>query len=543
MRDRVFISYSHEDKGWLNMLRKQLKPLEDKGLKIWSDKDIVPGQKWPEEIDNSLGRVKVAVLLVSVNFLNSDFIKKQELPRFLEAERNGQVTILPVIISACLWEATEIGKFQLPSDPKLPLDALEGHKLAQALVKIAHDIHAAWVKPVSSLSLLEDAESRGALEAFSLLAVQHDAMTADRVDACFRRAVRESCPYATRLQDVFPQLNTAQSLGWPQLTAFFDDSNRPAATLVQALERQLNATTFQAQTSLDAVSYIALVLERHRSWTQNSRYYTWSAFISDEGSNTYRKLNHLEGLDLYRNQVIFDKPLENETAIATILAALISWAKHNTTSPVLEIFAPTELLDAPWAELVVEQLGESPITLLHSIAFILRPGDRLQGSCNSNRPRLKNKIQKLTDGDAKWCSGKDAANPLHLLVALVEEDEAAGIKQLKPFPLDQTKRHSWFEGLVKSMVPVAIWYHHGAKVSAAKGIAHLQRYEMLSGHQHGDPICSSCVRYDEVARQRKKLFNDAAANHLVLMLDHWQRIPPITPQARGATRAISPSPL
>jgi hypothetical protein len=543
MRDHVFISYSHADEKWLTMLLKQLKPLENKGPDFWSDRDINPGQEWPVEIDHFLNRAKVAVLLVSANFLNSDFIREQELPRLLEAAHLGQVTILPVLISDCLWDETDIGKYQSPINPKQPLNSLVVHKREEALVKIARAINAAWEKPFWSLSLPEDGESRAALEAFRLLAEQHDAMTADRVDACFRRAVLESNPQASRLQDVFPQLNTAQSLGWPQLTAFFDDRDRPAATLVQALERQLNATNFQAQTSLDAVSYIALVLERHRSWTQNSRYYTWSTFISDEGSNTYRKLNHLEGLDLFRNQVVFDKPLENETAIATILAELLSWAKHNTTLPVLEIFAPTELLDAPWAELVVEQRGSLTITLLQSIPFVLRPGDRLLGFCNSNRPRLLQKYQKLIDGHAKWCSGNLAADPYHLLVTLVEEDQAAGIKRLKPFPLDQTKRHSWFEGLVESMVPVAIWYHHGAKVSAAKGIAHLQRYEMLSGHQHGDPICSSCVRYDEVARQRKKFFNDAAAKHLVLMLDHWQRIPMITPQARGATRAIAPSPL
>jgi hypothetical protein len=542
MRDRVFISYSHADERWLTMLREQLKPLEDKGLNVWSDKDIIPGQEWPDEIVESLARAKVAVLLISVKFLNSGFIREQELPRFLEPARLKQLTILPVLISDCLWDQTEIGRFQSPFNPKQPLKGLNGHKRDQALVKIARAINDAW-EPVLSLSLPEDGESRVALEAFRLLADQHAAMATERVDACFRRAALKSYPQASLLQDVFPQLNTAQSLGWPQLTAFFDESNRPAATLVQALESQLNAATYQAQTSLVAVSYIALVLERHRSWTQNSRYYTWSAFISDEESNAYRKLNNLEGLDLYRNQVVFDDPLENETAIATVLAELLTWAKHNTTLPVLEIFAPTELLDAPWAELVVEQRGSLTISLLQSIPFVLRPGDRLLGSCNSNRPRLLQKYQKLTDGHAKWCSGNLAADPYHLLVTLVEEDQAAGIKRLKPFPLDQTKRHSWFEGLVESMVPVAIWYHHGAKVSAAKGVAHLQRYEMLSGHQHGDPICSSCVRYDEVARQRKKLFNDAAAKHLVLMLDHWHRIPPITPQARGATRAIAPSPL
>ncbi len=542
MRDHVFISYSHADGKWLAMLRKQLKPLEHKGLDVWSDRDITPGREWPVEIDSYLNRAKVAVLLVSVNFLNSDFIREQELPRLLRAAQLSQVTILPVLVSDCLWDKTEIGKYQSPINPKLPLNALVGHKRDQALVKIARAINDAW-EPVLSISLPEDGESRVALEAFRLLADQHAAMATERVDACFRRAALKSYPQASLLQDVFPQLNTAHSLGWPQLTAFFDESNRPEATLVQALESQLNAATFQAQTSLVAVSYIALVLERHRSWTQNSRYYTWSAFISDEESNAYRKLNNLKGLDLYRNQVVFDDPLENETAIATVLAELLTWAKHNTTLPVLEIFAPTELLDAPWAELVVEQRGSLTISLLQSIPFVLRPGDRLLGSCNSNRPRLLQKYQKLIGGHAKWCSGNLAADPYHLLVTLVEEDQAAGIKRLKPFPLDQTKRHSWFEGLVESMVPVAIWYHHGAKVSAAKGVAHLQRYEMLSGHQHGDPICSSCVRYDEVARQRKKLFNDAAAKHLVLMLDHWHRIPPITPQARGATRAIAPSPL
>ena len=525
------------------MLRKQLKLFENKGLDVWSDKNIKPGQEWPVEIDSYLNRARVAVLLVSANFLNSDFIREQELPRLLRAAQLGKVTILPVLISYCNWDRTDIGKFQSPINPNPPLNALVEHRRDQSLAKIALAIDDALKKPVLSLSLPEDGESRAALEAFRLLADQHAAMTADRIDACFRRAVLESYPQDSRLQDVFPQLYTAQSLGWPQLTAFFDDSNRPAATLVQALERQLNAATFQAQTTLDAVSYIALVLERHRSWTQNSRYYTWSAFISDEENNAYRKLNNLEGLDLYRNQVVFDDPLENETAIATVLAELLSWARHNTTLPVLEIFAPTELLDAPWAELVVEQRGNLTITLLQSIPFVLRPGDRLLGSCNSNRPRLLQKYQKLTDGHAKWCSGKLAADPYHLLVTLVEEDQAAGIKRLKPFPLDQTKRHSWFEGLVESMVPIAIWYHHGVKVSAAKGMAHLQRYEMLSGHQHGDPICSSCVRYDEVARQRKMLSADGAAKHLVLMLDHWQRIPPITPQARGATRAIAPSPL
>jgi hypothetical protein len=189
----------------------------------------------------------------------------------------------------------------------------------------------------------------------------------------------------------------------------------------------------------------------------------------------------------------------------------------------------------------VEQLGEMTLTLLQSIPFVLRPTDRLMASCNSDRPRLRNKFQKLTNGHGKWCAGDLAADPYHLLARLVEVDQDAGVKRLTQFPLDQTERQSWFDGLVESMVPIAIWYRHGANVSSVKRIDHLKNYKMLSGHQHGDPICSSCVSYEAVVRRRKRLCKDGAAKHLVLMLDHWQRIPPITPQARGATRATSPT--
>jgi hypothetical protein len=373
------------------------------------------------------------------------------------------------------------------------------------------------------------------------LAAQHATMTADNVNTCFRVAVRECFP-VVQLQDVFPQLNTAQTLGWPQLTQFFDESNKPAAILVQALEQQLNAQIFPAETTAESFSYVALVLERHRLWAHNNRHYTWSTYILDEDKNIYRKLNVLEGLELSSEKVVFTGPLEDEDEIAidVILAELLSWANHNTILPMLEIFAPTELLDEPWAELIVEESDEIIITLLESIPFVLRPTDRLMGICNSNRPRLQNKFQKLTNGQGKWCAKDFAAKPNYLLATVVEKDQDAGVKLLETL-LDQTKRKSWFVGLVRSMVPIAIWYRHGAKVSSEEGIKHLQHYEMLSGEEHGDPICPSCVRYDEVARQRKTLSDHEAAKHLVLMLDHWQRIPPITPQARGATRASSPT--
>ena len=84
-RDQVFISYSHKDTKWLECIQKMLSPYADMGLDIWSDQRILSGQEWRVEIDASLARASVAVLLVSDNFLASTFIKQNELPPLLDA--------------------------------------------------------------------------------------------------------------------------------------------------------------------------------------------------------------------------------------------------------------------------------------------------------------------------------------------------------------------------------------------------------------------------------------------------------------------------
>lgn len=141
-RKNVFISYSHSDTEWLNRLLVHLKPLEQEGaIKPWSDKDINPGSQWREEIRSALEQARVAVLLVSANFLASEFIVKNELPPLLDAAKKENAVILPVIVSPCRFKKTKsLSEFQAINPPEKTLLQMSAAEQEEVFVKVADAI-------------------------------------------------------------------------------------------------------------------------------------------------------------------------------------------------------------------------------------------------------------------------------------------------------------------------------------------------------------------------------------------------------------------
>lgn len=140
-KTKVFISYSHNDTLWLDRLKVHLKLIEREGfLDCWDDTKIAPGDTWKDTILEALKSSKVAVLLISAHFLASDFIAKYELPTLLSRAASGGTTILPIIVSPCLFERTELRKFQTVNTPKKPLSVLSDPEREQVLVNVAERI-------------------------------------------------------------------------------------------------------------------------------------------------------------------------------------------------------------------------------------------------------------------------------------------------------------------------------------------------------------------------------------------------------------------
>lgn len=122
-RTQVFISYSHSDGHWLERLKVHLRPLvRDSTVEIWDDTQIEPGADWAAEIQLALSRAKVAILLVSADFMASDFIAYNELSPLLRAAEEDGAIVLPVILSASSFPRTErLARFQAVNDPARPL--------------------------------------------------------------------------------------------------------------------------------------------------------------------------------------------------------------------------------------------------------------------------------------------------------------------------------------------------------------------------------------------------------------------------------------
>ena len=123
----VFFSYSHNDSEYLDRILIHLRPVErSQAIDLWTDTKLKAGDLWRDEIKKAVDNARVAVLLVSADFLASDFIASNEDPPLLASAEGSGTTIIPVILKPSRFPRhKELSCYQAINDPKNPVISMD----------------------------------------------------------------------------------------------------------------------------------------------------------------------------------------------------------------------------------------------------------------------------------------------------------------------------------------------------------------------------------------------------------------------------------
>ncbi len=116
----LFLSYSNRDQGLRDVLETHFATLKREGaIRTWHDRRIGAGREWQGEIDQHLESANLILLLISPDFIGSDYCFDREMGRALERHRAGEARVVPVILRPTDWQTADFAHLQaIPRDGK-----------------------------------------------------------------------------------------------------------------------------------------------------------------------------------------------------------------------------------------------------------------------------------------------------------------------------------------------------------------------------------------------------------------------------------------
>ncbi len=149
---KVFYSYAHKDAKLRDELGKHLFPLKRQGLIVdWYDRDISAGKEWEQEIDDHLNTADIILILISSDFLASEYCYGIELQRAMERHEAGEARVIPVLLKPVDWQGSSFHK--LLALPKKAKAVTKWTNQAEAYAEIAKGIREVVPELRSQLSL------------------------------------------------------------------------------------------------------------------------------------------------------------------------------------------------------------------------------------------------------------------------------------------------------------------------------------------------------------------------------------------------------
>lgn len=268
-RNGIFISYSHKDEKWLNTILTFLRPYtRSEKITVWSDHQIQPGANWEAEIKFNLKSCRVAILLVSANFLESDYIVEKEIPFLLKRHKDGELILYWIAISHSAYKTTELANIQSANNPLRPLDELAKPERDKVLVEITEKVaNAMNLNAVGNVlkiiddfvpqqkAFLDEAEVDKRAKSYSVQAQQEqdtielksrdnyviETITADDLDKLDRNSKILIRSYESVMKDLFERWVELQPKSYSRDPTIRQDARDEMSILRKDLCEQLNA--------------------------------------------------------------------------------------------------------------------------------------------------------------------------------------------------------------------------------------------------------------------------------------------------------------
>lgn len=237
---RVFYSYSHKDAQLRERLATYLAPLrQQKKIAEWYDREIKPGADWDTEISEQLNSAHLILLLVTEDFLASDYCFGVEVERALVRLKAGEVRVVPVLLRPCLWQESRFSELQIiPRDAK----AVSSWTSPQdAFVDVANEIRAVVSEspPSSSTAPLKPIEQRAFESSLDLVRTQIQSYA--RLYERTRQRMTASTDRTARMERVVAQMRALATASYP-LLAELASSPSPGERLAAVAILQVFAT-------------------------------------------------------------------------------------------------------------------------------------------------------------------------------------------------------------------------------------------------------------------------------------------------------------
>jgi hypothetical protein len=212
---RVFYSYSHKDAELRDSLGTYLAPLvQQKKIAEWHDRKIEPGANWETEIKSELDSADLILLLVSADFLASEYCFGVEVETALARLKRGEVKVVPVLLKQCLWSESRFSELQIiPRDAK-PITSWSSRE--EALTNVAEEI-SKLVSATPPSPSPADAQPQPYRFDSSLNLVRGQVQSYARLYERTRQRMDASDERTSRMEEIFQKMRALATASYPLL--------------------------------------------------------------------------------------------------------------------------------------------------------------------------------------------------------------------------------------------------------------------------------------------------------------------------------------